>query len=58
MVVSFVSNRMVNEDDGTDMKAPPEEEAGLLLRAYTMSIGFYRCDGLPACFLYGFAGMK
>jgi hypothetical protein len=58
MVVSFVNNRIVNEDDDTDMKVPPEEEVGLLLRAYTMSIGFYRCDSLLACFLCGFAGMK
>ncbi len=40
MVVSFVNSRIVNEDDDTDMKVPPEEEVGLLLRAYTMSIGF------------------
>jgi hypothetical protein len=40
------------------MKAPPEEEGGLLPRAYTMSIGFYGCDSLPACVTYGFAGMK
>lgn len=41
---------MVNEDDGTDMKAPPEEEGGLLPEAEMMSIGFYGRNRLPACF--------
>ncbi len=49
---------MAYADDDTGMKAPREEEGGLLRRAYTMSTGFYGRGCLPSCFPHAFAGMK
>jgi hypothetical protein len=40
------------------MRAPLEEEGGLLPRAYTMSIGFYGSEDLLMCLPQGFADLK